>query len=73
MSRLLSLAGRADLPDTRVHALNILRVLYRDSKLGDGVASFTEGGVRAAVLGFKARNWAERTAATLLFSALMTR
>ena len=72
MARLLKLAKEGS-SEARVHSLNILRALYRDSRLGDAVTSFLEGGVIVAITGFKAANWAERTAATLLFSALMTR
>ena len=72
MARLLGLA-RGEQQEARVHAMNILRVLYRESKLGDAVTTFLEEGVRVAITGFKAANWSERTAATLLFSALMTR
>merc|ERR1719447_344717 len=72
MTRLLQLA-REGSSETRVHSMNILRALYRDSRLGDAITSFLEGGVTVAITGFKASNWAERTAATLLFSALMTR
>merc|ERR1719462_49052 len=72
MARLLKLAKEGS-SEARVHSLNILRALYRDSRLGDAVTFFLEGGVIVAITGFKAANWAERTAATLLFSALMTR
>jgi len=74
MEKLLDLAGdmSAD-AESRVHSLNILRTLYRDSKLGDLVSTFVEQGIKVAISGFKASNWAERNAATLLFSALMTR
>jgi len=74
MQKLLNLAGdhSAD-AESRVHSLNILRALYRDSKLGDLVSTFVEQGVKVSIIGFKASNWAERNAATLLFSALITR
>jgi len=74
MEKLLNLAGdySAD-AESRVHSLNILRALYRDSRLGDLVSTFVEEGVKVAIVGFKASNWAERNAATLLFSALITR
>ena len=74
MQTLLNLAGdQAADAESRVHSLNILRALYRDSKLGDLVTTFIEQGVKVAIVGFKASNWAERNAATLLFSALITR
>ena len=72
MVKLLQLA-KEGCSETRVHSMNILRALYRDSRLGDSITLYLEQGVIVAITGFKASNWAERTAATLLFSALMTR
>lgn len=40
-----------------VHALNILRALYRDSRLGDHVVPFIPEGVRVAITGFCAKEW----------------
>ena len=59
--------------DSSVHACNILRVLYRDSGLGDAVLPYVADGVIAAINGFKAKSWPIRNSATLLFSALVTR
>ena len=74
MSLLLDTAGNmSSQVDSRVHCLNILRALFRDSKLGELVGIYVETGVIVAIDGFKSANWAERNAATLLFSALMTR
>ncbi|XP_035387280.1 thyroid adenoma-associated protein isoform X1 [Electrophorus electricus] len=57
----------------QVHALNILRALYRDTRLGENIMPFVSEGVQAAVLGFTAPTWAVRNSSTLLFSALITR
>ncbi len=40
-----------------VHALNILRSLYRESKLGDLVVPFIPEGVMIAIEGFSASLW----------------
>ena len=40
-----------------VHALNILRALYRDSRLGEHVTPFVPEGVEIAVRGFSASLW----------------
>ncbi|XP_034407358.1 thyroid adenoma-associated protein [Cyclopterus lumpus] len=57
----------------QVHALNILRALYRDTRLGENVIPFVSDGMQAAVLGFTSPVWAVRNSSTLLFSTLITR
>lgn len=42
----------------QVHALNILRALYRDTRLGENIVSFVSEGMQAAVLGFTSPVWA---------------
>ena len=41
----------------RIHAYNILRILFRDSSLGEVVSPFISDGLRAAIGGFKASQW----------------
>lgn len=43
-----------------VHALNILRALYRDSRLGEHVIPFIPEGVEIAIHGFSASSWLVR-------------
>uniref|UniRef100_A0A3Q3F2S4 tRNA (32-2'-O)-methyltransferase regulator THADA n=1 Tax=Labrus bergylta TaxID=56723 RepID=A0A3Q3F2S4_9LABR len=57
----------------QVHALNILRALYRDTRLGENIIPFVSEGLQAAVLGFTSPVWAVRNSSTLLFSTLITR
>ncbi|XP_057703664.1 thyroid adenoma-associated protein [Corythoichthys intestinalis] len=57
----------------QVHALNILRALYRDTRLGENIICFVSDGMQAAVLGFTSPVWAVRNSSTLLFSTLITR
>jgi hypothetical protein len=45
-------------PEVRVHSLNILRALFRDSRLGEAVEPFVADGVKVAIEGFKAAAWA---------------
>ncbi|CAL1537329.1 unnamed protein product, partial [Lymnaea stagnalis] len=69
-------AGQADVTkggEAQVHAVNILRSLYRDARLGEDVLPYVSDGLIAAILGFKSEQWAVRNSATLLLSALMTR
>lgn len=57
----------------QVHALNILRALFRDTRLGENIVPFVAEGMQAAVLGFTSPVWAVRNSSTLLFSTLITR
>ncbi|XP_028676788.2 thyroid adenoma-associated protein homolog isoform X2 [Erpetoichthys calabaricus] len=57
----------------QVHAMNILRALFRDTRLGENIVPYIVDGMKAAILGFTSPVWAVRNSATLLFSAVMTR
>ncbi|NWV02043.1 THADA protein, partial [Upupa epops] len=57
----------------QVHALNILRALFRDTRLGENIMTYVADGIQAAILGFTSPIWAVRNSSTLLFSALITR
>ncbi|NXP61239.1 THADA protein, partial [Chloropsis cyanopogon] len=76
MKELLSLAAPLNeslsvIP--QVHALNILRALYRDTRLGENIMPYVADGIKASILGFMSPVWAVRNSSTLLFSALITR
>ncbi|XP_028620946.1 thyroid adenoma-associated protein [Grammomys surdaster] len=76
MGELISLALSADDSKGRVpqvHALNILRALFRDTRLGENIIPYVAGGAKAAILGFTSPVWAVRNSSTLLFSSLITR
>ncbi|XP_078695744.1 tRNA (32-2'-O)-methyltransferase regulator THADA-like [Branchiostoma floridae x Branchiostoma belcheri] len=79
MEQLLSLTSSLPLPtDSKhtvpiVHALNILKALFRNTKLGEHIFPYIVDGVRVTILGFGSEVWAIRNASTLLFSILMTR
>ncbi|XP_077138495.1 tRNA (32-2'-O)-methyltransferase regulator THADA isoform X1 [Ranitomeya variabilis] len=57
----------------QVHALNILRAVFRDTRLGENVIPYVGEGTQAAILGFTSPVWAVRNSSTLLFSTLITR
>ncbi|XP_028408527.1 thyroid adenoma-associated protein homolog [Dendronephthya gigantea] len=57
----------------QVHARNILRALYKETKLGEDVFPYVSDGVKVAVEGFLSKSWAVRNCSTLLFSALVNR
>lgn len=42
----------------QVHALNILRALFRDARLGENVMPYVADGIQAAILGFTSPIWA---------------
>ncbi|KAB0359206.1 hypothetical protein FD754_003362 [Muntiacus muntjak] len=76
MKELISLAGPADDSQStvpKVHALNILRALFRDTRLGEIIIPYVADGTKAAILGFTSPVWAVRNSSTLLFSTLITR
>ncbi|CAH1388856.1 unnamed protein product [Nezara viridula] len=72
MSSLLNIA-KEGCSEGRVHALNILRALYRGSSLGEAVGPYVAEGIATAINGFNSNTWAERNSSTLLLSALMSR
>ncbi|XP_032630941.1 tRNA (32-2'-O)-methyltransferase regulator THADA isoform X1 [Chelonoidis abingdonii] len=57
----------------QVHALNILRALFRDTRFGENIIPYIADGIQAAILGFTSPVWAVRNSSTLLFSTLITR
>ncbi|XP_049726402.1 thyroid adenoma-associated protein isoform X2 [Elephas maximus indicus] len=76
MKELISLAGPTDDSQStvsQVHALNILRALYRDTRLRENIIPYVTDGAKAAILGFTSPVWAVRNSSTLLFSTLITR
>uniref|UniRef100_A0A8C2TDP2 tRNA (32-2'-O)-methyltransferase regulator THADA n=1 Tax=Coturnix japonica TaxID=93934 RepID=A0A8C2TDP2_COTJA len=72
IKELMSLAAPLSEPPS-VHALNILRALFRDARLGENIMPYVADGIQAAILGFMSPVWAVRNSSTLLFSALITR
>ncbi|KAL6032124.1 hypothetical protein STEG23_019803, partial [Scotinomys teguina] len=76
MGELISLALSEDASKgtiPQVHALNILRALFRDTRLGENIIPYVADGAKAAILGFTSPVWAVRNSSTLLFSSLITR
>ncbi|XP_062515689.1 tRNA (32-2'-O)-methyltransferase regulator THADA-like isoform X2 [Corticium candelabrum] len=57
----------------QVHALNTLRALFRETRLGDHVIPFVSDGVIVAITGISSDCWAVRNSSTLLYSALIAR
>ncbi|KAI8341979.1 putative death-receptor fusion protein-domain-containing protein [Chlamydoabsidia padenii] len=62
---------RIDLP--QVHAYNIMRTIFMDSKLGTRVLEYASNGFSLAINGFSSSSWAIRNCAVMLFSTLLQR
>jgi len=58
---------------TQVHALNILRLIFRDASLGEHTPLYGGPGIRVAVAGFSSRAWAVRNSSMMLFAAVAER
>nr|XP_012233310.1 PREDICTED: thyroid adenoma-associated protein isoform X1 [Linepithema humile] len=59
--------------EIKTHSMNILRALFRHSQLRDMVKNYIADGLMVAFKNYDNKIWAERNAATLLFSALIVR
>ncbi|KAG5896481.1 hypothetical protein JTB14_005862 [Gonioctena quinquepunctata] len=57
----------------RMHCMNVLRAMFRHSRLGEMVSAYIAQGVIVAITGFNSDTWSVRNTATLLYAALMTR
>jgi hypothetical protein len=70
VARLLELAHRNDA--SQVHALNILRALFRSSQLGDHVSPYIAQGFSVAIHAFKGSSWAVSNKSLFNFFLLLT-
>ncbi|XP_077967603.1 tRNA (32-2'-O)-methyltransferase regulator THADA-like isoform X2 [Styela clava] len=75
MSKLLSLCNLRDETSLvpKVHSLNVLRGLIKDSSLGEEILPYVSQCTQVSIIGFASSVWAVRNSSTLLFSALVTR
>ena len=73
MERLLNLSEHQTLVTGRIHALNILHTLFKDSKLAEFVVPFIGRAFEISINGFSERLWSLRNASTMLFSVLAAR
>lgn len=77
MSCLLAHAGATDgardVVRARVHALNVMRLMFWDSQLARDVPPYVHRALEIAFLGFHAPMWAVRNSSMMLFTAVVTR
>ncbi|EQC31824.1 hypothetical protein SDRG_10612 [Saprolegnia diclina VS20] len=74
LSVLLRLGGRANAIDkSRVHALNILKLLAQDAVLAEDMAAHVPSMLRLAIDGFESTSWAVRNSSMMLFAAATQR
>eukprot|EP01135_Chromosphaera_perkinsii_P002542 Nk52_evm58s224 gene=Nk52_evmTU58s224 len=60
-----------DLP--QVHALNILRVIFKNSNLGNEMLQYSPQGLEIALRQISSESWAVRNGATMLYGAVVER
>lgn len=72
LSGALSFCSTSD-PTSRVHSLNVLRLIILDSPLAVEVAPFVGDCIIASLIGYTDTIWAVRNSATMVFSAAMLR
>ncbi|OQR94023.1 hypothetical protein THRCLA_08269 [Thraustotheca clavata] len=71
---LLRLSGKDNSVDrSRVHALNILKLVAQDGVLADDVAAYVPSMLRVAIDGFQSTSWAVRNSSMMLFAATTQR
>jgi HEAT repeat protein len=58
---------------SRVHALNVLRLIILDAPLASEVAPIVGDAIISAILGYDDTTWAVRNSATMVFAAAMLR
>ena len=57
MEVLLEVAGGSSRPESRIHSLNIMRTLYRESRLSQVIGPYVARGLILAIAGFQAQDW----------------
>jgi hypothetical protein len=60
MESLLEIAANEKASECRIHALNILRNLYRESRLNQVIGPYVARGLILSITGFEAPDWPVR-------------
>ena len=59
--------------ESKIHAINILRTLFKDSSVGADLLNFAESVFCSCINGFAAQDWSVRNGCLMLFSSLVLR
>ena len=62
---------KCDLP--QVHAMNILRSIFRESKLGEDISAYVTDTMILTLEGFKSPAWSIRNCAMMMFTTILHR
>jgi hypothetical protein len=57
----------------RVHALNILKLLFHDASLAGTLERYIAAAMQAAITGFQSSSWAVRNSSMMVFAVVTTR
>ena len=60
-------------PEVRIHAINILRVVFQDAELKKDMEHYMGQGLALAIKGFTNNDWSIRNSSLMLYSAIMKR
>lgn len=60
-------------PEVRIHAINILRVVFQDAELKKDMEHYMGEGLALAIRGFSNNDWSIRNSSLMLYSAIMKR
>jgi hypothetical protein len=75
LKQLQELAAK-DIPgkfEVRIHAINILRVVFQDAELKQDMEHYIGQGLALAIRGFSDNDWSVRNSSLMLYSAIMKR
>jgi len=73
MTELLDLAEKGFTDEIKIHALNILKFIFRDSTLKSDIEAYISRGLMIAIRGFSSNDWMIRNSSLMLFSSIAKR
>ncbi|KAL0481566.1 hypothetical protein AKO1_009236, partial [Acrasis kona] len=73
MKFLFQLCGHDQLDHVRVHALNVIKMIFYDASLASHITQYVELGFIQSLDGFESKSWAVRNSSLMCYTALMQR